>query len=67
MPKTNLYNRLEEHKFPFELRSPALRLYEKVVFNFRNIEGWSEEINCNIGVKQGFPYPLPFSTSILIS
>jgi hypothetical protein len=33
----------------------AIRLYEKVTSKFGNIEGWSEEINCNIGVNQGFP------------
>jgi hypothetical protein len=67
MPTTNLWNRLEEHKVPFELRGPALRIYEKVISKFRNIEGWSEEINCNIGVKQGLPDTLPLSASILIS
>jgi hypothetical protein len=66
MPGTNLWNKLEELKFPFELRVPIVRLYKKVIENFSNIKGWSEEINFNIGVNKGFPYPLPFSTSILI-
>jgi hypothetical protein len=30
-------------------------LYENVIAKFRNNEGWSKEINCNIGVKQGCP------------
>jgi hypothetical protein len=55
VPRTNLWNRLEELKVPFELRVVAVRLYEKVIAKFRNTEGWSEEINCNIGVKQGCP------------
>jgi hypothetical protein len=46
---------LEELKVPFELRVVAIRLYEKVISKFRNIEGWLEEINYNIGVKQGSP------------
>jgi hypothetical protein len=33
----------------------ALRLYENVINKFRNTEGWSEEINCNIGVNKGCP------------
>jgi hypothetical protein len=37
------------------LRVVAIRLYENVISKFRNTEGWSEEINCNIGVKQGCP------------
>jgi hypothetical protein len=55
VPRTNLWNRLEELKVPFKLRVVAIRLYEKVISKFRNTEGWSEEINCNIGVKQGCP------------
>jgi hypothetical protein len=35
------------------LRVVAVRLYENVISKFRSIEGWLEEINCNIGVKQG--------------
>jgi hypothetical protein len=61
VPRTNLWNRLEELKVPSELRVVAVRLYENVISKFRNIEGWSEEINCNIGVKQGCPLiPYPF-------
>jgi hypothetical protein len=55
VPRTNLWDRLEEIKVPFELRVAAIRLYENVISKFRNTEGWSEEINCNIGVKQGCP------------
>jgi len=46
---------LEELKVPFELRVVVVRLYESVISKFRTIEGWWEEINCNVGVKQGFP------------
>ena len=30
-------------------------MYENVISKFKNTEGWSKEINCNIGVKQGCP------------
>jgi hypothetical protein len=33
----------------------VIRLYENVIAKFRNTKCWLEEINCNIGVKQGFP------------
>ena len=42
-------------KDPFDLRYVAIRLYEKVIANFKNNEGWTTDINCDIGVKQGFP------------
>jgi hypothetical protein len=49
----------------FELIVVAIRLYEKVITKFRNTEGWSEEIDCNIGVKQGCPlFPTPFGIYI---
>ena len=50
-----LRNRLEELKVPFELRAAAIRLYENVMTKFKSNEGWSKDIECNIGVKQGFP------------
>ena len=53
--RNNLWNRLEELKVPFELRAAAISLYEKVIVKFENNEGWTTYINCNIGVKQGFP------------
>jgi hypothetical protein len=37
------------------LRVVVIRLYENVISKFRNTKGWLEEINCNIGVKQGCP------------
>ena len=40
---------------PLELRDAAIRMYENVIAKFKNNEGWSKEINCNIGVKQGCP------------
>jgi hypothetical protein len=55
VPRTNLWNRLEELKVPFELRFVAVSLYEKVIFNFRNTKCWSEEMKYNIIVKQGCP------------
>ena len=54
VPRNNLSNRLEELKVPFELRVVLIRLYKKVVPKFKNNEGWTTDINCNIGVKQGF-------------
>ena len=32
----------------------VIRWYETISTIFKNNEGWSKEINCNIGVKQGF-------------
>jgi hypothetical protein len=55
VPRTNLWNRLEDLKFPSCLRVVVVRLYENVISNFRSIESWSEKINCNIKVKQGCP------------
>ena len=46
---------IEELKVHFELRDVAIRLYEKVIAKFKNNEEWTTYINCNIGVKQGFP------------
>jgi hypothetical protein len=43
---------LEELEVPFKLRDVAARLYENVISK-KNTEGWSKEINYNIGVKQG--------------
>jgi hypothetical protein len=55
VPRKNLWNRLEEIKVPLELRVDAIRMYENVILKFKNMEGWSKEINCNIGFKQGCP------------
>jgi hypothetical protein len=56
VPRKNLWNRLEEIKVPLELNIATIRMYENVIYKFKNTEGWSKEINCNIGVKQGFPF-----------
>jgi hypothetical protein len=53
--KKNFWNRLEEIRVPLDLKVAAIRMYEKFIANFKNTEGWSKEINCNIGVKQGCP------------
>ena len=37
------------------MRVVVVRLYENVIVDFRITKGWSEEINCNIGVKKGCP------------
>jgi hypothetical protein len=37
------------------LRDNAIRMYENVISKLKNIEGWSKEINFNIGFKQGCP------------
>jgi hypothetical protein len=58
MPRINLCNKLEELKVHFKLRAIEIRLYENVTPNFRNTEGWSNDINYNIGVKQGRPSSL---------
>lgn len=51
MPINNLWNILEKLKVPFESRDNVIRLYENIIAKFRDIEGWLEEINCNLGVK----------------
>jgi hypothetical protein len=55
VPRKNLWNRLEEIQVSLELRSVAIRVYVNVISNFKNTQGWSKEINCNIRVKQGCP------------
>lgn len=55
VPKNNLWNRLEELKVPLELRVVAMMLYAKFIAKFKSTKGWSKDINCNIGVKQGCP------------
>ena len=54
VPGNNPWNRLEEIKVPFELRVVMLKLYENVISKFKNNEGWKNNINCDIGFKQGF-------------
>ena len=66
VPMNNLWNRLKELKVPFELRAVAIRLYRKVIAKFKNNEGWTTDINCNIAVKQGCPLSLPFLAFTLI-
>ena len=51
VPINNLWNILEKLKVPFESRDNVIRLYENIIAKFRDIEGWLEEINCNLGVK----------------
>jgi hypothetical protein len=53
--RNKLWNGLEELKVHFKLRVVAVRLYENTIAKFRNTKGSSEEINCNIGIKQGCP------------
>jgi hypothetical protein len=67
VPRRNLLNRLEELKVPFNLRDSMTRLYENVISKFRNIEDWSEKINCNIGVEQGCNCPQTFFSCTLTS
>ena len=67
VPRNNLWNILEEIKVPFELRATTIRLYEKVIAKFKNNEGLTTDINCNIGVKQCSPSTLPFLAFTLIT
>ena len=67
VPRNNSWNRLEELKILFELRDVTIRLNEKVIVKFKNNERWTTNINCNIGVEQGSPYPIPFLAFTLIS
>ena len=52
-PRNNPWNMLEELKVPLDLRDAQIRLYKKVIARFKNNKGWTMDINCNIGVKQG--------------
>ena len=54
VPRNNLCNRLEELNVHFDMRAYTIRLYEKVIFIFKNNEGWTTYINCNILFKQCF-------------
>jgi hypothetical protein len=42
VPRTNLWNRLEELKVPFEMRVAIVRLYENVISKFRSTGDWPE-------------------------
>jgi hypothetical protein len=55
VPRKNLWNRLEEIKMSLELRVVVIRMSENIIAKFKNTKGWSKEIKCNIGVKQGCP------------
>ena len=37
------------------MKAASIRLYENVITKFKRNEGWSRDIRCNIGFKQGFP------------
>jgi hypothetical protein len=65
VPRNNLWKRLGDLKVPFGFRASTIRLYEKIITKFNNSDGWLEEINCNIGVKKGFPLsPTRFAIKI---
>ena len=51
IPRSNLWNRLEELNVPFELRATAIRLYENVIAKLKSNEGWSKDINVEPLVK----------------
>jgi hypothetical protein len=55
VPRKNIWNSLEEIKVPLELRNVEIMMYVNIIYKFKNTEGWSKDINCNIGVKQGCP------------
>jgi hypothetical protein len=55
VPRKNLWNRLEYIKVSLALRFATIRMYENIIAKFKNIEGWSKDINCNIIFKQGCP------------
>ena len=37
------------------MRDIVIRLYENVISKFKNMKGWSKDIDCSIEVKQSFP------------
>jgi hypothetical protein len=46
---------LEEIKVPFKLSDTTIRFYDNVTTMFRNINGYSRDVNYNIGSKQVCP------------
>ena len=50
-----MWNRLEELEVPLSWELPRSCYTKNIIAKFKNNEGWTTDINCNIGVKQGFP------------
>jgi hypothetical protein len=67
VPRKNLWDRLEEINVSFRLRDSTISLYKNVMPNFKNIQGWSKEINAILDSSKVVPYPLPFLAYILTS
>jgi hypothetical protein len=44
---------MEDLGIPFQLRFVIYRLYEQVIAKLKISQGWLEDVNCNIGLKQG--------------
>lgn len=55
VPQEKLWQRLDEIMVPPELRVVFIRLYENFIVKLKTTEGWSNDIICNIDVKQGCP------------
>jgi len=52
---TNIWNRVEEIRVSFPVENCIINVVRDHCVKFRNTKGCSKDINCNIGVKQGFP------------
>jgi hypothetical protein len=51
--ENNIWKILQDVNVMFGLRVFEIRLYKKIIFNFKNNKSWLKEINCNIGFKNG--------------
>ena len=67
MPRTNLWNSLEELKVLFELRDVVRRLYKNIIVKCMNTESWLEDINCNLEVQEACPMSPTFLAYTLTS
>ena len=55
VPRDKLRERLKEIIVLPQLRIAMIHLYETITTRLKTNEGWSKDIKCNIGVKQGCP------------
>jgi hypothetical protein len=67
VPRTNLWDSLEEIKVPFKLRFFAIRLCENVISKFENIEDSVKKLITILESRNIVPYVVPFWAYTLTS
>ena len=67
VPRKNLWNRLEETKFPLELRVVAIRMYEKVIASLKTLRASQRTLTAVLESNKVVPCPLPFLAYTLTS